>query len=72
MGETRKKLHGKLTKMAAPLDLPTGRMKGRTDMPSVEKFIKDGLDPVHAVYVFVQNISSFFGEGVSRLPEMKT
>ncbi len=68
---TSKKLHNKLTKMAVPLDLPTGKMKGRADMPSVEKFIKDGLDPVHAAYAFVQNITSFFSEGVSQLPEMK-
>jgi hypothetical protein len=69
---TSKKLHNKPTKIATPLDLPTGKMmKGRADMPSIEKFIKDGLDPVHAVYVFVQNITSFFSEGVSQMPELK-
>jgi len=68
---TSKKLHTKLTKMATPLDLPTGKVKDRADMPSIEKFIKDGLDPIHAVYAFVQNITSFFSEGVSQLPEMK-
>src|SRR6058998_251576 len=68
---TSKKLHNKLTKMASPLDLPIGKVKGRADMPSIEKFIKDGLDPVHAVYAFVQNITSFFAEGVSQLPETK-
>jgi hypothetical protein len=40
-------------------------------MASIEKFIKDGLDPVHAVYAFVQNITSFFAEGASQLPELK-
>jgi len=69
--DTRKKLHHKLTRMAAPLTLPTGPQRGRPDMPSVEKFIRDGLDPVHAAYAFVQHITSFFSEGVSRLPEMK-
>ena len=68
---TSKKLHTKLTKMAAPLKLPTGPQRGRADMPSIEKFIKDGLDPVHAVYTFVQNITSVLSEGVSQLPEMK-
>jgi hypothetical protein len=68
---TRKKLHNKLTKMTAPLDLPTGKWKSRPDMPSVEKFIKDGLDPVLAVYAFTQNVTSFFAEGVSQLPEMR-
>jgi hypothetical protein len=71
MGQTSRKLHAKLTKMAAPLDLPTGKMKGRADMPSVERWISEGMDPVHAAYAFVQHISSSFAEGVSRLPEMK-
>jgi hypothetical protein len=65
-----KKLHAKLTRGALP-DLPTGPMKGRADMPSVEKFVQEGLDPVHAAYAFVQHITSFFSEGVSQLPEMK-
>lgn len=71
MGQTSKRLHTRLKKMAAPLDLPTGKVKGRADMPSIEKFIEQGLDPVHAAYAFVQNITSFFAEGVSQLPEMK-
>ena len=68
---TSKKLHAKLTKMAVPLKLPTGPQRGRGDMPSIEKFIKDGLHPVHAVYAFIQNLTSFFSEGVSQLPDMK-
>ncbi len=68
---TSKRLRSKLTKMVAPLKLPIGPQRGRDDMPSVEKFIKDGLDPVHAVYAFIQNLTSFFSEGVSQLPEMK-
>jgi len=32
--------------------------------------IKDGLDPVHAAYVYIQQISSHFAEGVSQLPEI--
>ena len=71
MGETSKRLHNKLKKTAAPLNLPTGKMRGRADMPSIEKWIKEGMDPVHAAYAFVQHISSTFAEGVSQLPEMK-
>src|SRR5262245_59664933 len=71
MGQTSRKLHNKLTKMAAPLDLPTGKLKGRADMPSIETWIREGMDPVHAAYAFVQHISSSFAEGVSRLPEMR-
>jgi hypothetical protein len=34
---TSKKLRAKLSK-GGLLDLPTGKMKGRADMPSIEKF----------------------------------
>src|ERR1019366_1272538 len=68
---TSKKLHTKLSKMATPLTLPTGPQRGRADMPNLDKLIEQGFDPVHVVYVYVQNISSFFAEGVSHLPEMK-
>jgi len=67
---TSKKLHTKLSKGGLS-DLPTGKMKGRADMPSIETWIKQGMDPVHAAYAFVQHITSFFSEGVSQLPEMK-
>ncbi len=71
MGDTSKRLHDKLKKMAKPLKLPTRNRPGRADMPSVEKFIQQGLDPFHAVYAFIQNITSVFAEGVSRFPELK-
>jgi hypothetical protein len=71
MGQTSKKLHRKLKKMAAPLGPAVGGRPGRPDMPSIEKFIEEGLDPVHAAYVFVQHITSQFSEGVSQLPEMR-
>ena len=68
---TSKKLHTKLIKIAAPLNLPIGPQRGLGDMPSIEKFIKEGLEPVHAAYAFIQNLTSFFSEEVSQLPEMK-
>jgi hypothetical protein len=71
MGQTSKRLHSRLRKMAAPLNLPTGKMRGRADMPNVEAWLKEGMDPVHAAYVFVQHVSSSFAEAVSHLPEMK-
>ena len=40
-------------------------------MPSVEAWIKDGMDPVHAAYAFVQHITSRFAEGASHLAELK-
>jgi hypothetical protein len=57
--------------MAKPLNLPILNKPGRADVPSVERFIKEGLDPVHAAYAFVQNITSFFAEEVSHFPELK-
>jgi len=71
MGDTSKRLHNKLKKKGAPLNLPTDKVRGRADMPSIEAWIKQGMDPVHAAYAFVQHISSAFAEGVSQLLEMK-
>lgn len=71
MGRTSNRLHAKLTRMAAGLDLPTGPRRGTGDAPDVEGLIREGFDPVHAVYIFIQHISSHFAERVSRLPEMK-
>lgn len=41
------------------------------NIEDVKELIDDGLDPVHAVYVYIQQMSSYFAEGVSRLPELK-
>ncbi|MGE4160079.1 MAG: hypothetical protein AB7F75_13440 [Planctomycetota bacterium] len=71
MGQTSKKLHRTLTKSAARLDLPTTETNPRPGTPSIEKFIDEGLDPVHAVYVFLQHLTSNFSELVSQLREMK-
>jgi len=57
--------------------LPTKEPKRRPGEPlpgnikDVATLIKEGLDPIHAAYVFIQHISSHFSERVSRLPEMK-
>lgn len=64
---TSKKLHAKLSKGGLS-DLPTGKIKkGQPDMVA---WIKQGMDPVHAAYAFVQHITSYFAEGVSQFPEM--
>src|SRR5437899_2413115 len=72
MGSTRKRLHTRLKKLAAPPDLPTDPRRGGGGVPGVGELIRQGFDPVHATYVFVQNVTSLFAEWVSRLPEMKT
>ena len=65
---TAKKLHAKLSKGGLS-DLPTGKIK--KGQPDMEAWIKQGMDPVHAAYAFVQHITSYFAEGVSQFPEMK-
>src|SRR5262245_37979847 len=65
---TSKKLHAKLSRGGLS-DLPTGKIK--KGQPDMEAWIKEGMDPVHAAYAFVQHITSYFSEGVSQLPEMK-
>jgi len=57
--------------------LPTEEPKRRPGellpggVKDIEMLIKDGLDPIHAAYVFMQNLTSHFGGLVSGLPEME-
>jgi hypothetical protein len=76
MGQYAKRLHQKMASKA--VNLPTKEPKrhpgellpgGIKDIPTL---IKEGHDPIHAVYIFMQNFTSHFAEGVSQLPEMKT
>lgn len=67
---TSKKLRARLCKRGIS-DLPVGKIMGRGNMPSIEKFVKGGTDPVHAAYAVVQHITSYFSESVSQLPEMR-
>jgi hypothetical protein len=75
MGEISRKLHRKLASKAH--HLPTEEPKRRPGEPlpgnvkDIETLIKDGLDPIHAVYAFIQQFSSYVAEVVSQLPEMK-
>jgi hypothetical protein len=71
VGKTSKRLHNRMKKTAASLEQPTGKMPRRPDMPDMEAWIKQGMDPVHAAYAFVQHISSSFAEGASQLSELK-
>jgi len=75
MGDISKKLHRKLASKAD--NLPTTEPKRRPGellpggFKDMQMLIKDGLDPVHAAYVYIQQMSSHFAELVSKLPEMK-
>lgn len=76
MGEFAKKLHKRILSKADTL--PTKEPKRRPGellpggIKDVATLIKEGLDPIHAAYVFTQNFTSHFAEGVSHFPEMKT
>jgi hypothetical protein len=63
-GKLASRVKRQLAKDVAPLRRPTG-VKG------VPTLVKEGHDPIHSVYVHVQNITSVFAENVSPLPECR-
>jgi len=75
MGEVSKRLYRRFASKAHTL--PTKEPKRRPGEPlpgnirDVGMLIKDGLDPIHAAYAYIQQISSQFAEGASQLPELK-
>lgn len=75
MGEISKTLRRKLASKSG--HLPTKVPKRRPGEPlpggvrDIAMLIQDGLDPIHAAYSYIQQLSSHFAEGASRLPEMK-
>lgn len=74
MGEISRQVRGKLKAMSSGISLPTSS-KGREPAPGtpdMAKLIAEGMDPVHAAYVFVHHIASVFAENMSQLPEMRT
>ena len=70
MGSISKKLHRRMAKESK--HLPTKEPKRRSGEPlpggvkDIQSLINDGLDPVHAAYSFIQQMSSIFAEGVFR------
>lgn len=75
MGEISKRLHQRLAAMSvASTARAPSRRRGRLfpdDPIDVQGLVKQGLDPVHAVYATVQRSSSLFSEHMSRFPELK-
>jgi len=75
MGEFAKKLHRRAAAKAHTLPTVEPKRKPGELLPGgikdVATLIKEGLDPIHAAYVFMQNFTSLFAEGVSQFPEMK-
>ncbi len=74
MGEISRQLHYKLKAMSSGMALPTSSkgLKPFPGSPDIAKLIAEGMDPVHAAYVFVHHIASSFASNVSQLPEMRT
>lgn len=62
-GKAGKRLHARLSEGGTD-DLPTGNVPPHPGAPDMGKLIKEGFDPIHAAYIFVQHITSKFAEGV--------
>ncbi len=76
MGEISRQLHGKLKAVSSGNPLLTN-YDGRKPIPGtpdIAKLIAEGMDPIHATYIFIHHIASslLIGEKVSQLPEMQT
>lgn len=75
MGNISKRLHRRLAIAAthspkkAPKRRPSKAMPD--DIEGVQTLIGKGLDPVHAAYAYVQQLTSYFAEQVSALLEMR-
>jgi hypothetical protein len=76
MGKYADRLHRRLASKADGLPVTEPKRRPGELLPGgckdIETLIKEGHDPVHAVYIFMQNLSSHFAEIVSELPEMQT
>lgn len=73
MGEASKRLHQRMaqrTQGAKKLPLrPEEPLPG--GIKDIATLIKEGHDPIHAIYVFLQQGTSHFAELVSQYPEMR-
>ena len=76
MGRISKKLGARFTVWAGQYRQQMGKLKKSVPIPKdvhdVQSLVSQGHDPLHAVYIAVQNIASVFAECVSVLPELKS
>jgi len=70
MGQISKKRTRRFTKWSGQFRQEARTIPIPKDVHDVETLVKDGHDPLHAVYVSIQNITSVFAECVSVLPEL--
>ena len=74
MGQVSEKLRSRFAKLAGRVkrqikkELPPLRLP--KDVKDVPALVKEGHDPIHSVYIHVQNITSVFAENMSPLPEL--
>jgi hypothetical protein len=71
MGQISKKLLRRFTRWSGRFRQSARTVPIPKDVRDVETLVKDGYDPLHAVYVSIQNITSTFSECVSVLPELE-
>ena len=71
MGPTGKKLARRFAKWSGRFRQGARTVPIPNDVRNVESLVKDGHDPLHAVYISIQNITSVFAECVSVLPELE-
>jgi hypothetical protein len=73
MGEFSKRLHRKLKAASSGSPSPASykNRKPLPGAPDVAKLIAEGMDPVHAAYVFIHYIASSFASNASHVPEMR-
>lgn len=71
MGPISKKLARRFTKWSDQFWQEARTVHIPNDVRDVETLVKDGHDPLHAVYISVQNITSVFAECVSVLPKLE-
>ena len=71
MGQISKKLARRFSKWSGQFWQSARTVHIPKDVHDVEALVKDGHDPLHAVYISVQNITSVFSECISVHPELE-
>lgn len=71
MGPISKKLGRRFTKWSGQFRQRAKSIHIPKDLHDVQSLVNGGHDPLHAVYISVQNIASVFSECVSALPELE-
>ncbi len=75
MGRISKKLGARFKVWSSQYRKEIGKLRKSFPIPKdvhdVQSLVAQGYDPLHAIYIAVQNIASVFAECVSVLPELK-